>query len=129
MALGELFPKAALCILRQTCWNPQATSFYDGLSGGIIWSDEFSREAIDACMSIDNWAFRYVLAYRASLIRGEPREELRAPWDQLVRECPDWPGLRPERRAPELRERLDAEESRFLRQFDEFAAQDNGNSR
>jgi hypothetical protein len=88
------------------------------MSGGLRWGDEFPPETISACMREDNWAFRFVWAYRASLIRGEPREELRAAWDQLARECPDWPGFLPERRAPELRERLEAENARFLAEME-----------
>jgi hypothetical protein len=84
------------------------------MSGGLVWSDEFPREAISACIAVDNWAFRLVWAYRASLIRGQPREELRAAWDQLAREFPKWPGFLPERRSAELRERLDAENARFI---------------
>lgn len=115
-----MFPESALVILRRTRWNPESKCGYEGLSGGLVWSDEFPREAIEACVSVDNWAFRHVLGYRASLIRGEPREELRSAWDQLARECPDWPGFRPGRQASELRERLDSEQARFAREMDEL---------
>jgi hypothetical protein len=52
------------------------------------------------------------MGYRASLIRGSPREELRPPWDQLFQECPEWPGFRPERRDPSLANELDRESRR-----------------
>ncbi len=58
-------------------------------------------------MAHGSWAFRFLMGYRASLIRGSPREELRPPWDQLLRECPEWPGFRPERRDSSLATELD----------------------
>jgi hypothetical protein len=114
MADESLFPEAAIAILRRTQWNPRAACAYEGMSGGLVWGDEFPLDAISACVSVDNWAFRYVLGYRASLIRGTPREELRPPWDQLAQQCPQWPGFRPERRSSELRKLLEAENTRFL---------------
>lgn len=122
MAHGSLFPETALTILRQTRCNPQAACSYEGMSGGLRWNDEFPGEAIEACIRADSWAFRCVWAYRASLIRGQPRDELRGAWDQLARECPEWPGFRPERRAAALRDWLDSEEARFLREMDELDA-------
>ncbi len=111
------FQEDVLDILRQTRWDPNAICIYDGISGGLVWSDEYPRAAFAACFSENNWAFRYVLAYRASLIREDPRDEFRAPFFQLVRECPDWPGLRPERRSPELQDHLNLAQSRFRKKF------------
>ncbi|MFN3148595.1 hypothetical protein [Bremerella sp.] len=113
------FPDNVLAILRQTTWDPAAICIFDGVSGGLLWSDEYPREAMAECLSDNNWAFRYVLAYRASLIRGEPREEFSAPWDQLVAECPNWPGLRPERQSIALCDQLNAAQARFARKFQE----------
>ncbi|WDI42267.1 hypothetical protein [Bremerella sp. P1] len=113
------FPDRALAILRQTIWDPNAICIYDGVSGGLVWSDEYPHEAMKVCLPDNHWAFRYVLAYRASLILGEPREEFSAPWDQLMKECPNWPGLRPERQSTALREQLKQAKSRFKRKFEE----------
>jgi hypothetical protein len=88
-------------------WDPNAVRHYDVMSDGFHWSDEMPTGAIDACFRGGSWAFRYVLAYRASLIRGEPDQDFQPPWDQLLRECPDWPGFRPERNSPELWRELD----------------------
>jgi hypothetical protein len=120
MADGSLFPQAALAIIRRARWNPPAVCSYEGMSGGLVWDDEFPIEAISACTREDSWAFRYVWGYRASLIRGRPREEIRAAWDQLALECPEWPGFRLERRAAALREMLEAEEDRFLSEIEEL---------
>ena len=91
-----LFP-AAIEILREARWSLDATRRYEILSGGFYWTDERIFEVADICMDSESWAFRYVLRYRASIIGGEPRAELRAPWDQLRKECQEWPGFRPER--------------------------------
>jgi len=122
-ARRDAFPETALAVLRGTRWNPEATCSYEGMSGALRWDDEFPDEAIKACIREDNWAFRFVWAYRASLIRGQPCEELRAAWEQLSRECPEWPGFHPERRSTSLRERLDSDAERFLREFEELDAQ------
>lgn len=111
------FPQSVLAILRQTTWDPNAICIYDGISGGLVWSDEYPREAFAECFSSNNWAFRYVLAYRASLIQGIARDEFRAPWFQLVLECPNWPGLRQERRSPTLRDYLNESQARFKEEF------------
>jgi hypothetical protein len=104
-----LFPEPALAVLRQARWETNALRSYEIMSGGFQWSDERLGEAARICMEHRSWAFRYVLGYRASLTRGAPREGLRAPWDQLLRECPDWPGFRAERVSPELAAELDRE--------------------
>jgi hypothetical protein len=119
MAVEFLFPESALTILRRINWDPNASCLYEGMSGGLVWGDEFPREAFSDSHREVIGAMRFVLGYRASLIRGQPREGLRSAWEQLARECPRWPGFRPERRAPELRDRLDAENDRFLRELNE----------
>jgi hypothetical protein len=106
---GILFPERALSILRAARWDPNASYSYEIMSGGFAWSDERLAEAASICTEQGSWAFRVIMGYRTSLIRQIPREELRSPWDQLLRECPDWPGFRPERRAPSLAPALDRE--------------------
>ena len=71
---------------------------YEVMSGGFAWSDERLSQSATACMCMGAGRFAFLMGYRASLIRGSPREELRPPWDQLLRECPEWPGFRPDRR-------------------------------
>ena len=110
------FPDAAISVLRKTRWSADATREYDLLSGGFLWSDEGLREVTHICMDADNWAFRKVIAYRASLIRNEPRDELREPWDQLACSCPNWPGFLPEIVDIALRDELDAVEGDAIHQ-------------
>jgi hypothetical protein len=121
-----LLPDDALDILRGAVWNPQAERFYEVMSGAFWWTDELVREASRACMAKGNWAFRYLMGYRASLIRGAPDDRLRPAWDQVRRECPTWPGLRPERSGPGLAKEMDREGRRqcvaFRRWGREFMA-------
>ncbi len=117
-----IFPEGALELLRQVRYDPAAECHYEGMSGGLVWSDEFPREVISACHAEHNFAFRYVLAYRASLIREAPREKFRPVWHQLLQECPHWPGLRYERQSPSLRELLESKEDHFLREIEKFSA-------
>jgi hypothetical protein len=105
----DLFPEAALAILRQARFDANASHQFEIMSGGFAWSDERLAEVAPICTPQDNWSFRILMGYRASLTRDAPREELRAPWDQLLRECPDWPGFRPERRSPTLAAELERE--------------------
>ena len=112
-----LFPEPALVILRQASGDVNASHSYEMLSGGFAWSDECLRQAARICMEHGSWAVRYVMGYRASLIREDPREDLRPPWDQLLRECPDWPGFRPERRDPSWAQELDRERRKRCVEF------------
>lgn len=113
-----LFPEAAIAILRQASWAADAERTFELLSGGFIWSDERLDDVAHICIEAGSWAFRYVIAYRASLICGAPRSELAEPWNQLRIACPDWPGFRPERNAPSLKEELEAENEALIRQLD-----------
>ena len=83
---SQRFPPDALEIRKQVRWRPDARIGYEGLSGGLVWSDEFPREAVDVCVHNNSWAFRLVIGYRASLTRGKPREETRHDPDLPI--CP-----------------------------------------
>lgn len=112
------FPDTAIEILRQACWEPKAHRSYDLLAGGFMWSDEGFDEVLHVCEEGYVGPFRCVLAYRASLIRGEPRNELQEAWDQLLAACPSWPGFRAERTGCSLEEELDAEKDDSLKQLE-----------
>ena len=88
-------------------FHPDAKRSAELLSGGFMWSDERPEAAyID---SENDYLFRFLIGFRASLIRGEPMEELRPVWDELQRLCPSWPGFRPERSDPALHDELKRE--------------------
>ena len=117
---SNLFPKAAIEILQNTKWSPDAKRSYELMSGGFHWSDEGLPNVTMICFEVESWAVRYVMGYRASLIRGKPREELKGPWDQLLTECPNWPGFRAERCHPSLMEELDQESLQLEKELDEL---------
>ncbi|MDG3002481.1 hypothetical protein [Paludisphaera mucosa] len=112
-----LFPDAALDILRGASYRPEAERSYDILSGSYWWCDELVRETFAACRRHDSWAFRYLMGYRGSLIRGAPDAELMPVWEQVARACPHWPGLRPERNSPTLAGELHREGRKKCAEF------------
>jgi hypothetical protein len=92
------FPPEVLTILDNLKLDPKATCGYELTTGGLWWSDERPAtgpelRAVSGCA-----AYKYALAYRASLTLGQERAELRPAWRELERHAPSWPGLRPERR-------------------------------
>jgi tetratricopeptide (TPR) repeat protein len=99
-AKGYIFPKRAIEVLRHAEYDPAAKLAYELLSGSIDWSDECHDEFSDACRTEGCSAHGYPFAYRTSLLIGQPREELRAAWNELLARCPEWIGFRPERTTP-----------------------------
>ena len=88
--------------IRRCRYSPAATRSAELMSGGFMWSDEMpARWYFDPDYG---YTFRLLIGFRASLIRGEPIEGLRPIWDKVRRLCPQWPGFRPERSDPVLRE-------------------------
>ena len=116
-----LFPDDAIAILREARWQPDAKRSFELMSGGFVWSDERLGDISLLCVELDNWAFREVIAYRASMIRNAPRTELHEPWDQLMQECPDWPGFRPERSDHSLMKALDAESDESIQRLEHMS--------
>jgi hypothetical protein len=120
MATDDLFPAPAIAILQRARYDPNAVRCYDGLSGSLRWLDEFPDGLTEACHAADSWAFRYLLGFRQSLIRGRPNETCSGPWRQLLQTCPSWPGFRPERNSSALLPELELESRRFLEEFEAF---------
>ena len=86
-----------------------------------VWSDERPVEQeIPGEISISD-AMRYLLGYRASLIRQAPFEPLTLFWSAFLYACPTWPGFRNERCSPSLAAELDSEIARMLFQMDRYA--------
>jgi hypothetical protein len=105
----SLLPRPAVLVraLRRTRYSPAATRSAELMSGGFMWSDE-----MPAWWYFDpdhGYAFRFLIGFRASVIRGEPMESLRPIWNEVQRQCPRWPGFRPERSDPALRPELERE--------------------
>ncbi len=91
--------------------SPDATYFYDMLSGAIFWSDEFPD--FRALRAVPDWhVIRYVLRYRTTLILEAPDEKMRYCWDRGQQLFFAWPGFDPDRRSPSLRPIVEELETR-----------------
>ena len=81
--------------LNDLTFSGNARRFYEMMSGALMWDDEKP----DIPFSELGW-FRAALAYRSSVIFGQPRAEFESIWSALQRIAPKWPGFRPERCSP-----------------------------
>ena len=100
--------------LQSLKYDPNATRVFELMSGGFCWSDERPDAYDDVVLG---YAFRFLLGYRASLIRATPNDTLRSVWDLVQARCPNWPGFRPERLDRELSTELDSENRRAMRRL------------
>ena len=96
----QLFGFGPLHFLSKAVYDPDAQRCYEILADSFFWSDELVWEGF-AEFSQD-WPFRQLMAYRGTVIRGAPDPDLQPVWEQVAKECPGWPGLRPERSSPAL---------------------------
>ena len=115
-----LFSRAALWLLDRVQIDPAARGQFEYLSGGLIWPDEFPAFGGPV---FSGFAFRYLIAYRASITLGEERAEFRPVWEQVSRAAPRWPGLRPDRCSGPAVRRLQAALRRQDRCFAELESQ------
>ena len=124
-----LLAPAVAAALRALRYDPEAAPAYEGLSGGLVWSDEWSDELSQAVGTLTGdrrWLFRYVSAYRASLIRGTPDWRLSHPWEALQATHPDWPGFHPARRSGDLRGVLERDREEFVKELDDALGERSG---
>jgi hypothetical protein len=108
-------PEVLIEVFHGLRYDPQAKRSYELMSGGFVWSDEYPA---GFSWGTGDFALRFLVGYRASLVRGAPREELRSVWDAVLAGCPDWPGFRPERRSTDLVGELDRASKRMMRSVD-----------
>ena len=96
--------------IKQLTLDPNARCQYELLSGGLVWSDEFTITILNELSGLGEepiaHIFRYLWAYRSSLIEKQERQEFRHIWTEMLTTFPDWPGFRSERSSPDLKERL-----------------------
>jgi hypothetical protein len=112
-------PEVLVEFLRGLKYDPDATRHYEVMSGGFVWSDEIPKDYSDKAA---DWALRFLIGYRASLIRGKPREELRFVWDTVLAGCPGWPSFHPERSNTALAEELNKNSRRTVKYLDRLSA-------
>ena len=116
-----LFSPAALEVLNSQQYDPAAKGAYELMSGGLMWPDEFPKPGAPGRDTVfAPWAYRFLIAARAAITLGDERTGFRPTWDQVVREAPNWPGLRPERWGEQARRRLLAAKRREAKCFDEL---------
>ena len=115
-----LFSPAALAVLDSQQYDPEAKGFYEMLSGGLVWPDERPEPGEPGRdLVFSNAAYGCLMATRAAITLGK-ETGIWPVWEQVEREAPNWPGLRPERRGDEARRRLLAAKRREDRCLDEF---------
>ena len=102
-------------LLNDLAYSATARRVYEMMSGALMWEDEKA----DLPFSELGW-FRAALAYRSSVILGQPRTEFEPIWGALQRVAPKWPGFRAERctPSPELVEFLNAQKGSSKRSLD-----------
>lgn len=109
-----VFSKDALAMLNRQVYDPATKCDYEILSGGLLWSDEFPKFGSPEWWVIaDGYAYRFLLASRASLTLGEENAVFRHVWEQVMHYAPHWPGLREERWGEQARQRLKREREHF----------------
>ncbi len=89
----------------KTSHDINARCSFDLLAGGLGWSDECPPIEMYEGLVLE--AHRDLIAHRASLTLGTPINDTQPFWDQMLKECPSWPGFRAERRSVELRAELE----------------------
>jgi hypothetical protein len=121
--------------LKKCVYRSDAERCYDLFAGGFSWDDETSYgfSSNDGALNIDDLFdlecklyLRPVFAYRASLAKGEHREELREEWDDLKNRVETWPGFREERIFGEDMKRMleEAEKEIWGEDYDEATNRD-----
>ena len=104
-----LLSDAAIQILNEMKFNPHARGRFEQLSGGLMWSDEFPPLCSAEWAEIEpGYLYRYLLAYRATITLEQGRSRRFEHWEQVARDAPHWPGLRPKRRGERAKRRLQA---------------------
>jgi len=101
------FSDDAIQVLNRMLFDPNATHFFEHLSGGYIWSDEFPRLFTPEWEIVsEGYVHRMLVAARHDITLGVTLPRFRPLWQQVAEFAPNWPGLRPERRSESVRKRL-----------------------
>jgi hypothetical protein len=94
-------------VLRKAQWRQGARPIFELLSGAPHWEDEKFEEFMMACIRTRCGRYQDPFLYRLFLITGDRNpyvdyERCKASWEQLMVECPSWPGFRADRATPEI---------------------------
>ncbi|MGJ8653738.1 MAG: hypothetical protein ACSHX8_10730 [Opitutaceae bacterium] len=79
-------------------FDENATHQYDIMRGGFIWTDEMpdyvsGRKGFLSCLML----LAKPIAHRSEMTLEKEIFRFEKEWNELRRECPDWPGFREER--------------------------------
>lgn len=109
-----MFCERCATLTRQLRHDPTAEPHVELMSGSCMWPDEISRDWCTPCI----WKTREWFHLRYMLTVGEsvPHEAVEA-WQRLEQQYPNWPLFRPERRSPELAEKVRRMVHRATRRF------------
>ncbi len=99
--------------MRSLTASPDAKMFYELLSDSLVWTDEIPE--VDPAHVGGRRALRFVFRYRTSLMLGRPEERYRPYWEEALALFPAWPGFKPERRAPSLRDAYESFHAEAMR--------------
>lgn len=116
------YTPAMAAALRRLQFDPAAVLSYEGLSGGLVWSDEWSPELQRACSQAPpevKYVCRFLWAYRASLIKGSPDPRWEDLWQTMRADFPCWPMFQRSRCTPELQGELERRGRAFLDELED----------
>ena len=107
--LEKVFSKKAIQILNNMEFDKDATYFFEVMSGGFLWSDEFpDSESSDWKDFQHDYIYRYLLALRRQIMLEREGKQQHPLWIQVTTKAPNWPGLRHERLTGRIVRRLRA---------------------
>jgi hypothetical protein len=98
-----MFCEQCAPLTQRLIFDPAAEPRAELMSGSCMWPDEINREWCIQCI----WKLREWFHLRYQITVGEPVPAAALErWGQLEQEFPNWPLFRPERRSPEIAERV-----------------------
>ena len=98
-----MFCERCASLTRTLAFDPATEPRAELMSGSCMWADEIHRGWCIQCV----WKTREVFHLRYQLTAGEPvPPESVAYFGELEQQFPNWPLFRPERRSPEIAERV-----------------------
>jgi hypothetical protein len=98
-----VFCERCAALTRQLQYDPLAEPRAELLTGSCIWTDERCRDWCSECT--DKVKELFHLRYQITVGDSVPAAAV-AYFLELERRCPNWPFFRPERRSPEIAEKI-----------------------
>ncbi len=109
--LSEVAP-----FMRSLRASPDATVFYEVLSGSLIWTDEIPDASATGIQCGE--FLRPVFRFRTTVMLENPEERYREFWEEAYRLFPDWPGFLPWRRSAQHKATYEAMREKAMNEID-----------